>query len=248
MDRWPLLQSGYAKRTTVNYKNAVIEFLDWCDAYELDPISYDELDDYLCDFIHELYHESDGKHDKQKAVNAVYGITVLLPRTKDHLVLSVRAVNRWGKTHPSVAYPPLTWDLAVTVAVQMVRAGHYEFAVATVLGFDCLLRVSELINLRRSDVADAKDARMGSEYRQMSLRIRKAKTGVEQSVDVRDRHVKGLLRAVVARTTKDNLLFPGGVNKYRKLFKCCCAELDLSPQLRAALVTARRCDTYVFDG
>lgn len=223
-----LLETGLAKRTVSDYKKAVLQFLLWCESRNEEPEDYDELDDLLTDYIHEMYVEKEGK-GRQHCANAVFGIQMLLPRSAGYLVVAQRCLKLWSKAHPSVSYPPLTWELAVTVAVQMVRAGYYRFAVATVLGFDCLLRINELLSLRSDDVVDASDSRVGRDYRLMSLRIRKAKTGTNQSVDVWDGQVKSLLRALVGRTKRDALLFPGGDKSYRRVFKACCADLGLSP-------------------
>jgi integrase len=112
----------------------------------------------------------------------------------------------------------------------MVRRGHTQYGVATLLAFDCLLRVSELMALRLEDIADAGDARMGSEYRQTTVVIRQAKTGRNQSVTVWSDEVKVLLRpALDARVRSPRaLLFSGGAAGYRRVFKAVCAELGLS--------------------
>lgn len=227
-ERWFLLEAGYAKKTTKDYKLAVTDFLNWCDEHDYDTSDYDELDEHLCDWMHEIYTDYDGNHYKQKVANAVNGVQMLLPRAKGKLLIANKCLKRWTKARPSVSYPPLTWDLAVTIAVQMIRAGFYQFAVATVLGFDCLLRISEFMKLRKSDVSDARDPRLGSEYRQMTISFRTTKTGPNQSCDVRIAAVKTILRDLVSRTKGDELLFPGGVRKYRDVFKACCRDLRLT--------------------
>lgn len=228
--RWPLLEAGLVTKTTKEYKKAVNKFLQWSDdrCLKTDDDDYEKLDEHVADYIQFHYDFHDGR-GRQHCVNVVYGIIMILPRADDKLIVSKRMINRWKKEVPSESYPPLTWDLAVTIAVQMVRSGHYRFAVATVLGFDCLLRINELLSLRANDFADAKDARMGSEYKLTSFRIRTAKTGKNQSVDVLDESVKTLVRPLVAAAKRpDDLLFPGGDRKYRALFHQCCAELQLS--------------------
>jgi integrase len=118
--------------------------------------------------------------------------------------------------------------LAVTVAVQMVRRGQLRFGVGTLLAFDCLLRVGELAALRHEDIAFPGDARLGAEYRVSTVSIRKAKTGRNQSVTIRESCVADLVRDVVKATKPGQPLFPGGAKAFRRAFKETCAELGIS--------------------
>src|SRR5437870_1483160 len=108
----------------------------------------------------------------------------------------------------------------------MTRHRRLHLGVATLLAFDCLLRVGELMSLRREDVAFPDDSRMGAEYRVTTIAIRKAKTGKNQSVVVQNSDVVKLLRARVAATPRGGLLFRGSPATYRGLFKRVCAELN----------------------
>lgn len=225
--RWPLLQAGYAKSTTKKYHAAVQDFYGWCKTTNENPIDVVALDECLADYFHVMYEEKEGK-GKQKARDTLYGIEMYLPRVKGQLLIAGRVVNRWAKLHSAESYPPLTWDLAALVAVHISNSGHFRFGVATVLAFDCLLRVGELTNLRREDVAFPQDRRMGTEYKITTLSIRVAKTGRNQSVTVVDAQVVALLRHVVAATKPGALLFPGGSSRFRDVFKRACAELGLS--------------------
>ena len=140
-----------------------------------------------------------------------------------------------------MSYPPLTWDLAVLISVQMTRHGRLDFGVATLLAFDCLLRVSELMSLRREDVAFPNDSRMGAEYRVTTIAIRQAKTGKNQSVVVQTPDVVQLLRARVAATKRGGLLFRGRPATYRALFKRVVVScLFLTPMFRTHSVMVVR--------
>ena len=225
--RWFLLEGGYRPGTVRKYRLAVRAFLEWCARGGRFAHSFEMLDDLLTDYFHHLYERADGG-GKQFAVETYYGIVMLLPRADGQLHTALRVLERWRKLRPSVSYPPLTWELTVAIAVQMARAGLYRFAVATLLAFDCLLRCGELLSLRRSDVADACDPRVGAEYRVMSVAIRRAKTGRNQSVTVLNEHVKALVRPLLASTPDSHLLFPGGAQCYRMVFRAACSSLGLS--------------------
>ena len=168
--RWPLLEAGYRPQTVVRYKRAVIKFIKWCSTTKQDAENYDEFDETLADYLQTMYEEKEGK-GKQLAKETLYGIYMYMPRATDKLFISQRIVTRWCKGRPATSYPPLTWELAVVIAVQMVRNGYYRYGIATLLGFDCLLRISEFMGLCARDISVPGDARMGSEYRMTTVAI-----------------------------------------------------------------------------
>lgn len=229
-DGWFLLQSGYAASTLKAYRRAVRQFLEWCQLTNVafsDIRSADQLDDLLTDYFHYLYECFDGG-GRQRAANTLSGIRMLLPRLGDGLTTAAHVLRRWRRLVPPESYPPLSWELAVMIAVQMVRSGSYRFGVAVLLSFDCLLRVSEMAALRREDVIDVADDRFGADFKQTLLHVRAAKTGPHQSVAVRDAAVVSLLRGLLADTPSGGHLFPGGVSAYRRLFNSVRDSLGLS--------------------
>jgi len=224
--RYYMLEESKSENTRKKYNKAVRDFLKWCvDQGEVFE-DMDELDEVLTDYIHHIYESDEGRG---KANNTYYGLVMQLPILKKNMPTALLCIKAFAKLQPSVSYPPLTWDLTVAIAVQMARHNQRLCAIGTLLGFDCLLRIGELTSLRKTDVADTGDPRMNSEYKGMSLRIRKAKTGLNQFVRVIDRSVQRLIREVVANTKRDDLLFDVTAAKYRALFKRVCRELGLSP-------------------
>jgi integrase len=227
--RWPLLEFGYRPQTVVRYKKAVNRFIEWCSTTKQDARNYDEFDDLLADYLQNMYEEKQGK-GKQLAKETLYGIYMYMPRANDKLYVSNRLVNRWCRGQPPESYPPLTWELTVAIAVQMVRNGYYRYGVATLVAFDCLLRIGEFTNLCARDISVPGDVRMGSEYRMTTVAIWNAKTGRNQSVEVLNADVRKLLLMLVAQTKSKAKLFPGGAAAYRLVFKKICAELGLNPK------------------
>jgi integrase len=111
----------------------------------------------------------------------------------------------------------------------MVQRGYIRHAIATLLAFDCFLRVGELVNLRRADVATTNDARMGSDFNGTALRLRQTKTGPNQWVRVDNKDIEQLLLLMVDTTEgAQSKLFPFSANQYRSVFKAVCASLGLS--------------------
>jgi len=206
------------------YTEAVKSFISWCKRRRLDPVDINEFDECLTDYFHHLYRCGYGRDD---AVCTLYGIIMLHPRLRDALPVSSLALRGWARVAPSQAHPPMTYDLTVLVAVHLARRGLWLYAVGTLLAFDCLLRVGELVGLQRTDVADAGDARMGREYKGMALRLRKTKTGPNQWVDVQDPVVCALLRDLL-RSSRSQMMFSFSSNEFRQEFKATCAALGLS--------------------
>jgi integrase len=226
--RWPLLEAGFAPATVTKYKTAVHRFIDWCFTTGNDPATTDDLDEVLADYFQHIHEERDGG-GKSLASATLAGIRMYIPRLRAPALPTASAVcARWHKSRPAVSYPPLTWELAVLIACQLARSGHYRYGVATLLGFDCLMRVGELMSMRRENFADGKDIRLGAVYQQAMVSINKAKTGKFQSVPIEAAGVRALIAGVIKHTKPGALVFPGGTQRYRAAFKATCADLGLS--------------------
>lgn len=221
-----LVEAAYAPSTIRRYRDAVSQFLDWCSPTD-DPSSPQQFDELLTDYFHHLYETQQGRG---KAHATLYGILVHLPHLKDHLHLSSKSLRGWSKRHPPVSYPPLTWELACLISLRLALSGFMHHAIAVLLGFDCFLRVGEIVGLHHEDVADAKDARIGVKSIDMTIRLRATKTGPNQWVIVENPSVKTLLRKLVANTPSGKLIFPFSTQNFRLRFKTACAQLGLSPR------------------
>ena len=157
----------------------------------LDPSTIDRL---LSDYIHSLYY---GGAAQYRAANAVFGLEFFNGRLKGRLQYRgwpCAAGAIWSR---AASIPPLTWDVAVLIALQLRRVGQQAMSVAVLLMFDCYLRIGEMADLRVRDIVDSSSARMGSTYRGMAVILRRAKTGRNQSVDVRRPVVRSLVQQFV---------------------------------------------------
>jgi integrase len=223
-----LLEATLVPSTVRKYKKAVCAFLEWCNSHDYRANNNDQLDDLLTHYFHDLYELNEGK-GKGLAADTLYGVMKYLPRTKNHLATAEQSLRGWSKMQPAQSYPPLTWDLTVAMAVQMCRHGLVRHAIATLVAFDCFLRIGELVNLRKVDIADNGDVRMGSEYRGMALRLRQTKTGPNQWVQVEDKDVQHLLRLLLQTCSHDeDKVFGFTSAQYRGVFKMVRDELGLA--------------------
>jgi integrase len=190
-----MLQWSVTPKTAIRYQQHVKEFLTYCIIQEQEDFTDEqEFDDLLLDYIHHLYESGRGK---SKASMTLYGIINVLPNLNGKLPKSAQAVRGWNKQVPGRSYPPLTWELAVTIAVQMCRSGHYQYGVGVLLAFDCFLRVSELCGITKDNIADTGDHRIGVEHKGTLISLPTTKTGKNLWVEIRDPSVLTLVRPLV---------------------------------------------------
>jgi hypothetical protein len=222
-----LLEAHLKPNTRDAYMKAVRRFMTHLEDHGEDFATIEELDAALCFYFHACYVEKDGK-GKQDASNCRNGIVMLYPGVKGLLYRADRCIKGWSKLVPSVPYPPITWELTVLLAMCMVLDGRSDYADATLVAFDAMLRGHEVVGLLREDVVDTGDARVGPEYKGMGLSLRQTKTGPNKFVTVRDPAVQELLRRRVCRLRPGQRVFPFTTDQFRRVFKETCAALGLS--------------------
>lgn len=220
-----LVEFNYKPSTRKKYAAAVLQFLDWCDSSGDTAETYDDLDDLLFDYLHHLYVSGQGQN---LGISTLYGLIMYEPRVRDHLVSSRLALRGWAKHCPPTSYPPLTWELTVLLCIYLIRHNQYRAGIALLLAFDCLLRIGEVAQLRREDVVEPGDVRVGAASSGVWLRLRHTKTGRDQLVQVLNPHVASLLHDLVRATPPRASLVGVSADWLRRLFKHACADVGLS--------------------
>ena len=187
-----------------------------------------DMDKALKTYLIHLYKSSITKH-RAAAEKTFCSILFFRPDVKGSLHLSTALLKGWRMLHPSKSKPPLTWPITVLLASTMASYGYFDAGLATLLGFDCLLRISEFCNFRFSDVIKS-DNRLIGPASHTVLRIRKAKTGKEQSVAVWNEDVNYLLMIHLQRHqgSLDAKLFAFNSQQYRAIVANCLSILKLS--------------------
>ena len=224
-----LLANAIAPATQVAYTRAVRKFLTYSQL-SLDSLlrrSSRRIDRRLKDYLHYL-HRTHAPHSQ--AVHAVYGLIYYAPELKDRLLLSRRSLRGWDRTRPHRSHPPLTWELTVMLALTMARRGLHAEATASLLAFDCYLRVGEYLRLQYSDVAVLSDSRLGASHTGMALRLAHTKTGPNQWVSVRDSAVTQVFTAYLEsrRWSPTDRVFPFSRSHWSRVLRSCCRDLGLS--------------------
>jgi integrase len=185
------------------------------------------VDDLLVGFLN---HQASSGGSYHTGVNAVFGVAHLAPSLRAHLPRARQCLKAWHKLREQRSHPPITWELAVLLAVSMSRQGWHAEAVATLLAFDCYLRISEFVQLCGADVARESDPRLGSAQTAMALRLARTKTGLNKFVVLRDPQVARVFSSYLSftRPAASERVFPFSAHRYRTGLRYACAALGVS--------------------
>ena len=185
------------------------------------------VDDMLVRFLNYQANSGGSYHT---GVRAVFGVAHLAPHLRAHLPRSRQCLKAWDKLRVQRSHPPVTWELAVLLAVSMSRQGWHAEGVATLLAFDCYQRISEFLQLSGADVARESDPRLGSAQTAMALRLARTKTGLNKFVVLRDPHVARIFSSYLsfARPAAAERVFPFSEHRYRTVLRYACAALGVS--------------------
>lgn len=184
-----------------------------------------DIDNSLKEYLKYLFESGRYRSAAEKAFCAVL---FYHPNAKGSLHFSAAMLKGWRNLQPSDTKPPLTWSIVVLLASTMASYGHFDAGLATLVGFDCLLRISEFSNFRVNDVI-RRDNRIVGPAQRTVLRIRKAKTGNNQDVSIMNDDVEHLLMTHLercGRAPSEKLFAFTGV-QYREIVKQCLIILKL---------------------
>jgi integrase len=225
-----LLRSSSVGNTTADvYDSAVASFEEFCVVNQLIGQLPSDIDSHLTVYMESLYQNSI-PGGKQHAANALFGLIRQHPQLKQYLPRARQAHKGFSRLVRSQSHPPLTWYSCVAIASVMAKSGHLHRAVAVMLMFHCMLRISEAMSLRVSDIALPHEGRFGacSSTLLSSLRIAKSKTGENQSVSIDDIQLQSLLMHIMHGRRPDELLFGCSTDAFSKSFANACTALGMN--------------------
>lgn len=214
--------------TRSRYLAAVQQWLTWSqlDAIDIDAgvHSPSSLDCCMERWFHYMWRsgESGGKGRGNKAL---WGLLFLYPQWKHSFPLSRQALKGWDNAQKSISYPPMPWHLCVAMSATMARSGHLEMGVATLLSFDCYLRVSEMLHLRVCDVALPDDRRRGTDQTAAGIRLAHTKTRDNLWVSIRLPDLCSLLRHLLRERHGSDRVFTFTASSYRAAFRSALSAL-----------------------
>jgi integrase len=212
-----------------------------------EPSAIRRLDRCVVTYLDTVYHHGAGRR-RQLGVNTVYGLYYYYPSIRGRLAQSEQHLRGWSRLRPSMSRPPLTWPLVTLIAVTMAMNGYGEGALASLVAFDALLRISELTALRVRDISSPTDPRRGriGSLRGRSgveaavsghvlLRLAVTKTGRNQWVELTNVSVEALLLQHISGRQGDEVVFNlllshhrrDAARAYRHALRVVCRGLGL---------------------
>jgi integrase len=246
-----MLRSASLSAGTVQaYRAAVDRWQDYCtnrSPHTHHPLSHDsgpaELDDCVSIYLAYVYQRRGGR-GRQLGVCTIFGLYLYYPSIRRRLVESEQMLQGWARLRPSVSHPPLTWPLVTLIAVTMAANQYGHGAIATLVAFDGLLRISEVTALRVGDVSAPSDRRRGgvdvpsssrSSVGRVLLRLAVTKTGSNQWVELYNADVSHLLLRRIQHRPNDALVFDlhtrhrssNPASAYRRAFRVVCNAVGL---------------------
>lgn len=184
------------------------------------------VDQRLSEYIDVMFAQR-GSFDY--ACQALFGLIYRHPPLRLHLGEARMRLRGWKRLKQHRSHPPITYELTIVFAATMSKWGRHAEAVATLLAFDCFLRVGELTRLQYHDVVMPNDPRLGSADYRMAVRLAKAKTGLNQSVSLNNKLIESTLHSYLLSRPflEKDRIFPFTPSSFRTLIRQVAAALGL---------------------
>ena len=239
------LTAGTLKQYAAAYK----QFLRWSSmrGIDIERLVYNhigDIDEILWKYLAELYNKFDtaGQSGKTSATHTLNGLLHFQPKlNKSIMKHSFGMCEGWNNMKPSKPHPPLSWDVTIALVMTMISNNYIEHAIATLLAFDCYLRISEFCNLRVKEVLLPNDARFSlsstnvpsqqGSWRQgprTILTLPSSKTGVNQSVGIENQQIELVFNKYIHLKQKSDYVFSFNTSSYTKVFHSLLQALQLS--------------------
>jgi integrase len=220
-----LFEARVTPATRISYRRHYDDFIQYCRRHRFDvrrftPANYDtalyKYITFLC-----RTHQSRGR-----GATTISALIFYLPELENRLPYSIRIMKGWMRLQPSRSHAPLTWPITVLIAATMAQSGYHGMALATLVAFDCYLRINEYVNILMAHITLNSNGFV-------FIRIRRSKTGDNQSVTVSNPHINLLLRRWADRrrltaSQQDSLFDIPSASHYRLLFQKTVTSLGLT--------------------
>ena len=140
-----LADLGISKQTQNRYYVAVRRLLPKIDG----SLSMEQLDEIIAEWIEERFSKGEPLNN---VADALSGLQYFLPACRRRLVASWKLFSVWRRYEVPSRAPPITTDLSISMASCCLQEGAFEMGTLLLLGFHCMLRTGELLQLRISDL------------------------------------------------------------------------------------------------
>eukprot|EP00435_Cladocopium_sp_Y103_P039075 s2514_g10.t1 len=141
-----LEDAGLTEKTKTRYYTALRKLLPYFERCE----NPDTLDDEISSWVKAMWKRGE---PLLTIADGLCGLAYFEPWTKKRLPHSWKLYAVWRRIEVPARAPPLTEELVMSMAAFEVDGGRLEMASLMLLGFTCLLRTGELLQLTTADFA-----------------------------------------------------------------------------------------------
>lgn len=131
-------------KTKVRYYSALRKLLPYYEKVRTD----DDLDNALSQWVHDMWKSGEPLLLIGDGLSALH---YFQPWTRRRLPHAWKLFSIWRKVEKPSRAPPLTQLLVRSMAAFEMMAGRLDMTVMLLLGFSCLLRTGELLQLKTTD-------------------------------------------------------------------------------------------------
>ncbi len=139
--------------TMCKHRRAIVTVLWFLFAVLGDPIpaNFLQLDDSLQELIESLWLDGEPLSFAEQCIASTQHY---ISGARGHLKGCWLLLSTWKRLEPPVRTPPWPRRLAVAVAGGLLELGFKSYALAILLGYDCVLRTIELTSVRTSHLLE----------------------------------------------------------------------------------------------
>ena len=145
-----LEEKSVQPRTWATYKRMVLDFLDFADEKKYQLLRAEDVDQALVDKLTEMFFEG---YDHGVGVYLVVGWQAIFPRYGRagdlFLPRSLRALKGWRRLGPPRSRVGVLFFVIAGIAALLIRAGHMDMAIWTLMTHGAYLRPVSCMQLRK---------------------------------------------------------------------------------------------------
>jgi integrase len=193
---------------------------------QLLSLSHSRIDRLVSKWIEHL-DQSGGSFDY--AAQCLHGLIFHCPVLRLKHNRTRMCLRGWSRIRETRSHPPMTWELTVMFAMTVASWDYHSGAVATLVSFDCLLRVGEVSRMVAFDVIMPHNPRVGDAHPTMALRLPRTKTGLNQWVSLNNPVIASVLEYFIqSRSLRaQDRVFPFSPGQFNRLLHLVASSLGV---------------------
>jgi hypothetical protein len=207
-----------------SYAAAINAFRSWVVSENLEfAKDWYELDLQLGEYIEYLWCQGDGKAMGNNTMAAVHSF---VPSAKGKVPMGWRLLQAWGRLELPDRAPPMPPVIVLGMAGFCKLIGRRDLMVALLVGFHCMLRTGEMLNLvRESFTFDPRKSRCVVDLQWTKTGKRK---GGREIVTIDDPLIFKMVQHFVAKLSPMCPVIQCSANEFRRIFAVCLNFYGLS--------------------